>query len=105
MPDEPSTRARRDQCVLALGAAYGAAGLLRSVAVHSRQERCLLPMDVLAEYGMTCEQVIAKRDAAAVQAVVKRLAKEGMRFDNCFATNSICAPSRATVTYCWPWTR
>src|SRR6187455_1190616 len=26
-----------------------------------------------------------------------RLAKEGMRFDNCFATNSICAPSRATV--------
>jgi arylsulfatase A-like enzyme len=26
-----------------------------------------------------------------------RLAKEGMRFDNCFATNSICTPSRATV--------
>jgi arylsulfatase A-like enzyme len=26
-----------------------------------------------------------------------RLAKEGMRFDACFATNSICTPSRATV--------
>ena len=26
-----------------------------------------------------------------------RIAKEGMRFDRCFATNSICAPSRATV--------
>jgi arylsulfatase A-like enzyme len=26
-----------------------------------------------------------------------RLAKEGMRFDSCFATNSICTPSRATV--------
>ena len=26
-----------------------------------------------------------------------RLAKEGMRFENCFATNSICTPSRATV--------
>lgn len=26
-----------------------------------------------------------------------RLAKEGMRFDNCFVTNSICAPSRAVV--------
>lgn len=26
-----------------------------------------------------------------------RLAKEGMRFDHCFATNSICTPSRATI--------
>ncbi len=26
-----------------------------------------------------------------------RLAKEGMRLDNCFCTNSICTPSRATV--------
>jgi arylsulfatase A-like enzyme len=26
-----------------------------------------------------------------------RLAQEGMRFENCFCTNSICAPSRATI--------
>ena len=26
-----------------------------------------------------------------------RLAQEGMRFDSCFCTNSICAPSRATI--------
>jgi len=26
-----------------------------------------------------------------------RLAREGMRFDSCFCTNSICAPSRATI--------
>ncbi len=26
-----------------------------------------------------------------------RLAQEGMRFNNCFCTNSICAPSRATI--------
>ncbi|MGQ9729861.1 MAG: sulfatase family protein [Candidatus Zipacnadales bacterium] len=26
-----------------------------------------------------------------------RLAKEGMRLDNCFCTNSICTPSRATI--------
>jgi len=26
-----------------------------------------------------------------------RLAKAGMRFDNCFAVNSICSPSRATI--------
>ena len=28
---------------------------------------------------------------------IDRLAKEGMRFDRCFVTNSICAPSRAVV--------
>jgi arylsulfatase A-like enzyme len=26
-----------------------------------------------------------------------RIAKEGMRFDNCFCTNSICSPSRAVI--------
>jgi arylsulfatase A-like enzyme len=28
---------------------------------------------------------------------IDRLANEGMRFQNCFVTNSICAPSRATI--------
>ncbi len=28
---------------------------------------------------------------------IDRIAHEGMRFDNCFCTNSICAPSRATI--------
>jgi len=28
---------------------------------------------------------------------IHRLAKEGMRFDNCFYTNSICTPSRASI--------
>ena len=28
---------------------------------------------------------------------IDRLAKEGMRFDNCFCTNSICSPSRAVI--------
>lgn len=26
-----------------------------------------------------------------------RLAEEGMRFDHCYVTNSICTPSRATI--------
>ena len=26
-----------------------------------------------------------------------RIAEEGVRFDNCFVTNSLCAPSRATI--------
>jgi len=28
---------------------------------------------------------------------IDRIAKEGIRFDNCFCTNSICSPSRATI--------
>ena len=28
---------------------------------------------------------------------IDRLAKGGVRFDNCFAVNSICSPSRATI--------
>ena len=28
---------------------------------------------------------------------IDRIAKEGMRFDNCFCTNSICTPSRAVI--------
>jgi len=28
---------------------------------------------------------------------IDRLAKDGIRFDNCFCTNGICAPSRATI--------
>jgi len=28
---------------------------------------------------------------------IDRIAREGMRFDNCFCTNSLCAPSRASI--------
>jgi len=28
---------------------------------------------------------------------IDRLAREGMLFENCFAVNSICAPSRASI--------
>jgi arylsulfatase A-like enzyme len=28
---------------------------------------------------------------------IDRIAKEGIRFENCFCTNSICAPSRAVI--------
>jgi phytoene synthase len=61
-----------------LGAAYGVAGLLRSVPGHARQGRCLLPEDVLAEHGLSREQVVATPTAASVQIVVRRLAEEGL---------------------------
>ncbi len=41
------------------GAAYGAAGVLRSVPALARQGRCLLPEDVLAAHGMSAADLIA----------------------------------------------
>ncbi len=42
-----------------LGAAYGAVGQLRNVEVLARRGRCLLPLDALAEAGITSEEVVA----------------------------------------------
>src|SRR5579872_3875823 len=61
-----------------LGAAYGAAGLLRSIPAHAAQGRCLLPADVLAEHGLTPEHVIATSVVAPVQTVVRRLAQDAL---------------------------
>ncbi|MGI4941252.1 MAG: squalene/phytoene synthase family protein [Janthinobacterium lividum] len=36
-----------------LGAAYGVAGILRSVPVLARQDRCVLPLDVLRSAGLS----------------------------------------------------
>jgi 15-cis-phytoene synthase len=61
-----------------LGAAYGVAGLLRSIPAHARQGRCMLPGDVLAEHGLTREQVIAHPIAAPIEPVILRLASLGL---------------------------
>ena len=59
-----------------LGAAYGIAGVLRSIGAHARQGRCLLPVDALAEHGLILEQVIAA--PASAHAAVSRLAEDGL---------------------------
>jgi phytoene synthase len=59
-----------------LGAAFGLAGLLRSVTAHARQGRCLLPLEVLAAHGLSPEQVLA--DPHAARSVVVQLAREGL---------------------------
>ena len=60
----------------ALGAAYGLAGVLRSVAAHAAQGRCLLPGDRLAAAGLSAESVIA--DAAPLAALLREMAAEGL---------------------------
>ncbi len=54
------------EIVRARGAAYGAAGVLRSVPILARQGRCLLPRDILAEHGLSPEAVIARPNVPAV---------------------------------------
>jgi phytoene synthase len=56
-----------------LGAAYGAAGVLRSVVLLARAQRCLLPADVLAQHGLSPEAVIAHPDN---RDVLRQLADE-----------------------------
>ena len=55
------------------GAAYGAAGVLRSIEAHARQGRCLLPLDAVAEAGMSEGAVIAEPHSAALSPVRDRV--------------------------------
>jgi phytoene synthase len=63
-----------------LGAAYGSAGLVRSVPALAARGRCLLPADLLAGQGLSPEAAMAVPDSAPVRAVLARLAEEGRRF-------------------------
>jgi phytoene synthase len=62
----------------ALGAAYGLAGVLRSVPAHAAQGRCLLPLDRLAAAGLRAEEVIAAPRDGLVVGLVATMAQEGL---------------------------
>jgi phytoene synthase len=62
----------------ALGAAYGLAGVLRSVAAHAAQGRCLLPLDRLAAAGLNAEAAISAPTAPALAALCAEMAAEGL---------------------------
>lgn len=68
-----------DQCrrLAALGAAYGVAGILRSVAALARQGMCRLPEDLLGAHGLTVHAVLAAPEAAALAPVRAALAAQG----------------------------
>jgi phytoene synthase len=61
----------------ALGAAYGLAGVLRSVAAHAARGRCLLPRDRLEAAGLSAEAVISAPAVQALRALVAEMAAEG----------------------------
>jgi phytoene synthase len=70
--------AQQREVLRALGAAYGLAGVLRSVPAHAARGRCLLPRDRLAAAGLSPEDVIAAPDAAAVGTLRREMAAEGL---------------------------
>jgi len=68
--------AAEPECARPFGAAYGGAGVLRSVTILARQGRCLLPEDVLARHGLSPEHVTASPDSALTSGVLSALATE-----------------------------
>ena len=59
------------------GAAYGVAGILRSVGAHARQGRCLLPIDLVRGAGLSEGAVVADPANAALAPVRARLTALG----------------------------
>lgn len=64
----------------ALGAAYGAAGILRSVVPLAHQGVCRLPEDLLGAHGLTPHAVLADPGTEALHPVRAALAEEGRRW-------------------------
>ena len=63
----------------ALGGAYAAAGVIRSVKALAARGRCLLPEDVLGRYGLTPEAVIERQAQPRVLQVQAELAAQGLQ--------------------------
>ena len=59
------------------GAAYGVAGLRRANLALARQQRCLLPADLLLAHGLLPEGFVADPTGAPARAVLQAVAKVG----------------------------
>jgi phytoene synthase len=59
------------------GAAYGVAGLLRSIWVLAAQGTCLLPRDLLVRHGLSAEAFNYDPNAGAVRAALLDVVREG----------------------------
>lgn len=68
----------RDAEVLArsrqVGRGYGLLGLLRAVAFHARQHRCLLPEEVLVRHGADRDAVLEMKPSPGMAAAVAEIA-------------------------------
>jgi phytoene synthase len=55
------------------GVAYGLAGVLRSLPLHRARAKCLVPLDLLQQRGISAADVIADENEAAVSIVLTEL--------------------------------
>lgn len=76
----------------AVGRGYALTGLLRAVGFHARQQRCLLPDQVLAAHGIDREAVLAMKPSPGLAAAVAEIAT---------AAEVALAPERVT-SVAWP---
>jgi arylsulfatase A-like enzyme len=63
-----------------------------AAAAATRPNILFIMSDDHAAHAMSCYSGVINQTP-----FMDRIAKEGMRLDRCFATNSICTPSRATI--------
>ena len=59
------------------GAAYGVAGMLRSVPALAHQQRCLLPEDLLVARDLSPEGVVLRPDGPELTPIFAQLIEEG----------------------------
>jgi phytoene synthase len=62
-----------------VGAAFGLAGMLRSIGVLAAQGRCLLPADLLERHGLTPADVVRKPDTPGVSTIARDMAAAGLK--------------------------
>ena len=84
----PDPRSRTPLACLALWLALSTHG----AAAPDRPNILLIMTDDHAAHAMSCYGSRINRTPH-----LDRIAREGMRFSNCFVTNSICTPSRAAI--------
>ena len=73
-------------------------GTLASAQTRTQQQRSQQPNIVFIMSDDHAAHAISAYGSKLIKTPnIDRLAKEGIKFENCFVTNSICTPSRATM--------
>ncbi len=76
----------------------GAVSALLSSTAHSQESRPNILFIMSDDHAVNSIGCYGKRLAGIAQTPnIDRIANEGMRLNNCFCTNSICVPSRASI--------
>lgn len=82
----------RRSLLLFAGFAYAIAGMLHTAEAAERPNIVFIFTDDHASHSMSCYGSKINKTPN-----LDRIANDGMRFENCFVTNSICGPSRAVI--------